>query len=292
MISYNWNSQELAKQINTSLTNAGIKTWIDIEGGMKDDIIESMAQGVDNASCIVALMSSAYNKSKNCSLEFKYASEKNIPIIPIMTESFNREGWLAILTAGALYIEIKNNNELNSKKAELVDRVKRFSGANGQVVKKSSAPSPSKPKNEWNLSDKYIKTQDGKALDVFMNLRVPGTQVIVWFPTNGVNQQWKFSMVDEKYMTIDLLNTNLVLNIRGYTPGEWVHGQMIIVWNKVVGAPGQLWRVQKHGSDADPSFSFHSKHNDGLALAINWLGQICVENFANGGHQKFKCSMG
>jgi hypothetical protein len=42
---------------------------MDIDGGMKTDIYDSMADGVKNAACIVCFMSQAYQDSANCALE-------------------------------------------------------------------------------------------------------------------------------------------------------------------------------------------------------------------------------
>ena len=37
MLSYNWNSQDVVDKIYRILNADGIKVWMDIHGGMKDD---------------------------------------------------------------------------------------------------------------------------------------------------------------------------------------------------------------------------------------------------------------
>lgn len=251
MISYNWGNQELAKQIEEAISNSGFPTWMDINGGMEDDIMDSMAEAVEGASCMIALMSEKYNQSKNCSREFKYAEDKCVPIIPIMTEQFERTGWLALLTAGALYIEIKNSGELKSKKQELIDRVSRLTTV---VATLPNKPAEEKKKaiQEYKLADKFIRTMTAAVLDVFMNIRNPGTGVIAFIGHGGESQRWNISLASDGsgYVSIQLLNTNLVLNITGYNPSDWKHDQGVIIWNKLE-SPNQLWKVKRHGPDAD-----------------------------------------
>jgi hypothetical protein len=37
MLSYNWNSQDIVEKVYNILNDAGIPTWMDIHGGMKDN---------------------------------------------------------------------------------------------------------------------------------------------------------------------------------------------------------------------------------------------------------------
>jgi hypothetical protein len=74
---------------------------MDVDGGMKADIYDSMAEGVSNA---------AYQDSANCALELKFAKQSGVPIVPVMMEapdasgrSWQASGWLGVLTAGSLW---------------------------------------------------------------------------------------------------------------------------------------------------------------------------------------------
>lgn len=40
MLSYNWNSQNLVLAVHDILKAAGIKVWMDVNGGMQDNIYE------------------------------------------------------------------------------------------------------------------------------------------------------------------------------------------------------------------------------------------------------------
>jgi hypothetical protein len=62
-LSYQWDVQEAVVQIKDKLSLKGIKCWMDIDGGMKSDIYDSMAEGVQGAACVVCFMSQAYQDS-------------------------------------------------------------------------------------------------------------------------------------------------------------------------------------------------------------------------------------
>jgi hypothetical protein len=79
---------------------------MDIDGGMKIDVFDSMAEGVTGAAIILCFMSDKYENSQNCKLELKFARQTGVPIIPIMMEDpskWQAGGWLGILTAGSLW---------------------------------------------------------------------------------------------------------------------------------------------------------------------------------------------
>ena len=38
MLSYNWDSKDVVSRIHRILVNRGIKTWMDVNGGMGDNI--------------------------------------------------------------------------------------------------------------------------------------------------------------------------------------------------------------------------------------------------------------
>ena len=63
MISYQWDDQERVAAARETLTRLGIPCWMDIDGGMQQDIYESMAEGVENAACVVCFLSQKYQDS-------------------------------------------------------------------------------------------------------------------------------------------------------------------------------------------------------------------------------------
>ena len=48
---------------------------MDIDGGMKGDVFDSMAEGVENAACIICFIDQSYQDSENCQSELKFAKQ-------------------------------------------------------------------------------------------------------------------------------------------------------------------------------------------------------------------------
>ena len=93
MLSYQWDHQSQVTRAHDLLTKLGIKCWMDIAGGMGQDIYDSMAEGVSNASAVVCFMSQKYQDSPNCQLELKFARQSGVEIVPVMMEG---GGWRGV----------------------------------------------------------------------------------------------------------------------------------------------------------------------------------------------------
>jgi hypothetical protein len=103
-LSYQWDVQVDVVRVKEALQNNHVKCWMDISGGMKTDIYDSMAEGVQGAACILCFMTQAYQDSTNCKLELKFAQQSGVPIVPVMMEDgFSAKGWLGILTSGSIW---------------------------------------------------------------------------------------------------------------------------------------------------------------------------------------------
>ena len=63
MISYQWDDQERVVAARETLTKLGVPCWMVIDGGMQQDIYESMAEGVERAACVVCFLSQKYQDS-------------------------------------------------------------------------------------------------------------------------------------------------------------------------------------------------------------------------------------
>ena len=85
MLSYNWESQELVKEVYEYLTEMNISVWMDIEGGIKCDLIRSMSKGVEGAAVIICFCTEKYQNSPNCQSELEYAYTLRKPIIPVIS---------------------------------------------------------------------------------------------------------------------------------------------------------------------------------------------------------------
>ncbi|CAF4797410.1 unnamed protein product [Rotaria sp. Silwood1] len=136
MLSYNWNSQALVSKIHDILIDEGIKVWMDINGGMGDNINISMAEGVENATVVCCFMTPDYQKSHNCQLELEYANKKEIRIIPCMLgdksdRKWKPSSWLGLITGGLQYINLRDDSDSNIqlRARELIDRIKNQSSA-------------------------------------------------------------------------------------------------------------------------------------------------------------------
>ena len=64
MLSYAWGKDlEIQKEVirvRKALTQRGIDCWMDVDGGMKTDIYDSMAEGVENAAVVICFMNQQY----------------------------------------------------------------------------------------------------------------------------------------------------------------------------------------------------------------------------------------
>ncbi|XP_074655014.1 uncharacterized protein LOC141908741 [Tubulanus polymorphus] len=143
MLSYQWDRQELVKRVFKGLKVRGINVWMDIEGGMSGDINESMAKGVDGAACVCCFMTNKYQDSKNCKRELTYADSQEKTIIPAMTEpSWKATGWLGIITAGLLWIDFRNESNLDTRIDSLA---KEIVHAGGNAVQSAISPESAAP---------------------------------------------------------------------------------------------------------------------------------------------------
>lgn len=84
MLSYEWGTQQLVKEVFDELKQLKLNVWMDIEGGVTGDINRDMACAVENAGALLVFMNTGYQNSRNCEMELCYAREKCVPIIPIM----------------------------------------------------------------------------------------------------------------------------------------------------------------------------------------------------------------
>jgi len=138
MLSYQWDSQKLAIKIFSRLLQLNIPVWMDIMGGMGENIFASMAQGVEGAAVVCPIMTRNYQTSQNCQMELQYAKDKKRAIVAIKSEEFETSGWLGLITAGLLWtpiMESMNEKTMN----EQIDSVLKQLNKNGiQEYKPSS----------------------------------------------------------------------------------------------------------------------------------------------------------
>ncbi|CAF0840289.1 unnamed protein product [Didymodactylos carnosus] len=128
MLSYNWNSQTIVSKIYQILKDENIPIWFDIQGDMKHNIYESMADGIENAAVVCCFMTPDYQKSENCKLELQYAEKRGKRIIPCMLgdKAWKPSSWLGLITGGEQYISFRDDSAENIrlKARQLIDQIK------------------------------------------------------------------------------------------------------------------------------------------------------------------------
>lgn len=124
MLSYQWNKQDLAEQVYQGLRSHGINAWMDVHGGVKGNVNDSMAEGVDGAAAICCFMTSDYFGSRNCKKELNYADAQAKAIVPLMCEKgFKATGWLGIITAGLLWIDFREGTKFQNSIESLAKEI-------------------------------------------------------------------------------------------------------------------------------------------------------------------------
>ena len=78
MLSYQWDHQDKVQRTRRSLAKHGVKTWMDVDGGMQRDLFESMAEGVEGAACVLTFLTQKYQDSDNCERE-KILQKQQMP---------------------------------------------------------------------------------------------------------------------------------------------------------------------------------------------------------------------
>ncbi|CAF1095506.1 unnamed protein product [Didymodactylos carnosus] len=90
-----------------------------------------MAEGVENALCIVCFLSPGYQESVNCKKELTYAEQLRIPILPcIMVPNWKPTQWLGLCVSDLLYLRFGDLTEadLESKCSDLIAKIKQIVG--------------------------------------------------------------------------------------------------------------------------------------------------------------------
>ncbi|CAF4125103.1 unnamed protein product, partial [Rotaria sordida] len=105
MISYSHKEKDLCKQIYEELSKAGYRIWIDFDQ-MHGNVMDAMAQGIEQSHIIIVCMSEHYRKSNYCRAEAHYAFQQQRKIVPlILQKQYKPDGWLSFLIGHLLYVD-------------------------------------------------------------------------------------------------------------------------------------------------------------------------------------------
>ena len=105
MISYSHKDKALCKQLYEELTKAGYRIWIDFDQ-MHGNVMDAMAQAIEQSHTIIICMSEEYRKSNYCRAEAHYAFQRQRKIVPVLLQKHYRpDGWLLFLIGQLLYVD-------------------------------------------------------------------------------------------------------------------------------------------------------------------------------------------
>ncbi|KAJ3048726.1 Leucine-rich repeat serine/threonine-protein kinase 2 [Rhizophlyctis rosea] len=112
------------RQLARDLSNGGYSTWLDVDRlGDSTPLYDELVKGILPSKCVVACISDAYIKSRNCNLEFKYVHKLQIPMILVIVGStkcdFSRSS-IGFMAGDLLYIDATS-----SPFSKTLDRVNR-----------------------------------------------------------------------------------------------------------------------------------------------------------------------
>ncbi|CAF1418851.1 unnamed protein product [Adineta steineri] len=105
MISYSHKEKVLCKQLYDELTKSGYRVWIDFDQ-MHGNVMDAMAQAIDQSEIIIICMSEQYRQSNYCRAEAHYAFQRQRQIVPVlMQKHYKPDGWLLFLIGQLLYVD-------------------------------------------------------------------------------------------------------------------------------------------------------------------------------------------
>ncbi|XP_072050587.1 uncharacterized protein [Amphiura filiformis] len=120
MVSYQWDSQQIAVKIRDDLVNNGFKVWMDLTH-MGDDILTSMAEAVEKSEVILMFMSETYKDSQSCRTEAEYAYKKKKKVIPLLVqEGYDPDGWLGAILGTKLYYKFFTEDLMETEMSALL----------------------------------------------------------------------------------------------------------------------------------------------------------------------------
>ena len=126
MLSYQWNSQALVKEIKSFLETNGLRVWMDVKE-MYGNINIRMKNAINHSNIMLLFVTKKYEDSHNCRKEFDYADQEKKKIIPVKLEVHKPESELALISANKLYHNLfdKNEKELEEGMKQLLWDIKQ-----------------------------------------------------------------------------------------------------------------------------------------------------------------------
>ena len=110
---------------------------------MAGSTLEAMAMAVEEAFCVVTVISSGYKDSAACRTEAEYAYQLRKPIIPVKNEDYTATGWLGAVTGTKLWFSFAgelSRPAFKAKTSELLKAINRHEPARHPSQGGQSAP--------------------------------------------------------------------------------------------------------------------------------------------------------
>ncbi|KAH9254147.1 hypothetical protein BASA81_007736 [Batrachochytrium salamandrivorans] len=181
MISYQWDAQPTAIQLNDLLTANGYKTWFDLND-MGANINDSMAFAVENAHLVVCLFSRRYKESANCRKECEMADNLAVPMLFVKVEQdYKQEAWLSLVMGKALWVQWAGENDEATAWPQIEKRVRQAKPPTAMplppVVASPTLPtSPKSPTNTTN-NNSEVKDMLKTLLDLVKDLKQENEEI-------------------------------------------------------------------------------------------------------------------
>jgi hypothetical protein len=148
MISYQWDAQITILRLVNSLEQRKYAVWFDLNN-MNGNIMDAMAEAVDEADVVLYCVSPLYKESANCRLEANYAHQKKKTMIPIMVQkNYSANGWLGLLLGTALWYPLYDLQDADDAVFQAkVDPIVKAVGDRGKIESRvqeavTTAPTP------------------------------------------------------------------------------------------------------------------------------------------------------
>ena len=110
MISYSHNDEIICKRIYQELINRRFRVWIDFDQ-MHGNIMDAMAQGIEQSQMILICTSEQYRRSNYCRAEAHYAFQRQRKLVPILLqEHYQPDGWLLFLIGQLIYVDFTKHD--------------------------------------------------------------------------------------------------------------------------------------------------------------------------------------
>ncbi|CAH1794498.1 unnamed protein product [Owenia fusiformis] len=135
MLSYQWDIQTFVRDLYMDFSMRGMKTWLDIWGGMLGNIYDSMSNAVESSTCIMSFLTSKYLKSANCNIEIKYAIACRKPIVFCIVEpGLTLPPWLEEVVSRSPVYELSSTSQFGIKD-DGIPRINRVTETIRRLIK-------------------------------------------------------------------------------------------------------------------------------------------------------------